>query len=113
VQRGLYVLATILAEKLLASSTATGEVMPLTAEQLDMLDKLGPSNVRERLQYARAGGTSVLPGPVPHSDVEDWLAKKDREASKLQTDTLWWAKAAALIGLGGIIVAVLVAVFGK
>ncbi|SHN87173.1 hypothetical protein SAMN05444170_7043 [Bradyrhizobium erythrophlei] len=77
-----------------------------------MLDKLGPSNVRERLQYARVGGTSVLP-EVSHSDVEGWLAKKDSEASKLQADTLWWAKAAALIGLVGIIVAVLVAVFGK
>jgi hypothetical protein len=71
--------------------------MPLTPAQLAMLNKLGAANVRPRLQYAGAGSGSAVPGissPDPSRiDVEEWLAEKDREASRLQADTLWYAKA--------------------
>jgi hypothetical protein len=95
--------------------------MPLTPAQLAILNKLGASNVRPRLQYAGAGSGSAVPGissPDPSRiDVEEWLAEKDREASKLQTDTLWYAKAAfwgtISVGVAGIIVTILAAVFGK
>jgi hypothetical protein len=70
------------------------DAMPLTPEQIDILEKLGPSNVRNRLEYARVAGTSVLPGLRSHDDVEEWLSQKDRQASKLQADTLRYAKAA-------------------
>ena len=60
--------------------------------QLAILNKLGASNVRPRLQYAGAGSGSAVPGissPDPSRiDVEEWLAEKDRETSKLQADTL-------------------------
>jgi hypothetical protein len=50
-------------------------------------------------------------------DVEEWLAQRDREASKLQTDTLWYAKAAfwgtISVGIVGIIVTIFAALFGK
>jgi hypothetical protein len=31
---------------------------------------------------------------MTRGDVEQWLAERNREATKLQLDTLWWAKAA-------------------
>jgi hypothetical protein len=95
--------------------------MPLTPAQLAILNKLGASNVRPRLQYAGAGCGSAVPGissPDPSRiDVEEWLAEKDREASKLQADTLWYAKAAfwatISVGVAGIIVTMVAALFGK
>jgi hypothetical protein len=95
--------------------------MPLTPAQVDMLNKLGAPNVRRRLQYAGAGSGSLVPGlssPDPSRiDIEEWLAQRDREASKLQTDTLWYAKAAfwgtISVGIAGIIVTIFAALFGK
>jgi hypothetical protein len=89
--------------------------MPLTPSQLVILNKLGAANVRPRLQYAGAGSGSAVPGisnPDPSRiDVEEWLAEKDREASKLQADTLWYAKAAfwgtISVGIAGIIVTII------
>jgi hypothetical protein len=50
---------------------------------------------------------------MTRGDVEDWLAEQDREATKRQMDTLWWAKAAAWIGAAGILVAIVIAALGK
>jgi hypothetical protein len=95
--------------------------MPLTPAQIDILNKLDAPNVRQRLQYAGAGSGSIVPGissPDPlRIDVEEWLALKDREASKLQSDTLWYAKAAfwgtVVVGVAGIIVTIFAALLGS
>jgi hypothetical protein len=50
---------------------------------------------------------------MTRGDVEDWLAEQTREAARQQADILWWAKAAAFIGLLGIIVAIVIAFLGK
>jgi hypothetical protein len=47
---------------------------------------------------------------MTRGDVEDWLAEQNRDANELQLRILWWAKAAAWIGIAGIPVAILTAV---
>ena len=41
---------------------------------------------------------------MTRSAVEDWLAEKSQETTKLQHDILWWAKAATWIGVTSILV---------
>lgn len=63
------------------------------------------------------GGKRLLDGMVLRGDVEEWIAERNAAADRLQSQTLWWAKAAAwiagLIGIVGIVVAVLIAVNNK
>lgn len=90
--------------------------MAISPEDRAYLESLGVDNVRQRLSYAGSGGYAVVPGlgrgpglDLTRSDVEAWLAEKDRAARRLQSDTLWWAKAAAWIGIAGIVVAIAIA----
>jgi hypothetical protein len=91
--------------------------MVLAVETRRELDRLGTDNVTLKLQYAGPGRGSVVPGlldgMISRGDVEDWLAERSREATKLQSDTLWWAKAAAWIAGISILVSVLVSLIGK
>jgi hypothetical protein len=95
--------------------------MALSQEQRAELDRLRLYNVQLRLQYAGPGPGSIVPGlldgMVLRGDVEEWIAKRNETADRLQSQTLWWAKAAAwiagLIGLAGIVVAVLIAIIHK
>jgi hypothetical protein len=64
---------------------AFGEPAVDRSEEIEGLIALALISPEPRHAHRRA------PGPVSHSDVEDWLGKKDREASRLQADTLWWA----------------------
>jgi hypothetical protein len=89
--------------------------MPLSPSDRAELDRLGVDNVRQRLDFSGPGTGAVVPGLGPgfgmtRGDVEEWLAEKGREAAKLQLDILWWAKAAAWIGLIGILVTIAIAV---
>jgi hypothetical protein len=95
--------------------------MPLSPEQINLLNKMGAPNVRQRMQHAGAGDGSIVQGLgnpwMSRGDVEEWLAEKDREASKLQADTLWWAKAAfwgtVSVGIVGIVVTIVAALLAK
>jgi hypothetical protein len=78
------------------------------------LDRLRIENVKLKLSHANPGADSPVPGLGPgfgmaRGDVEGWLAEQDREATKRQIDTLWWAKAAAWISAAGILVAIVIA----
>jgi|HubBroStandDraft_4_1064222.scaffolds.fasta_scaffold146036_2 hypothetical protein len=82
--------------------------MPLSESDRAELERLGVDNVRQRL-VPGSGGGSVVPGLGPgfgmtRGDVEEWLAEKSQEATKLQRDILWWAKAATWIGVTNILV---------
>jgi hypothetical protein len=88
--------------------------MTVAPEQRAELERLGVENVRQRLDHAGSGAGSVVPGLGPSFDmtrgeVEEWLAEKSQEATKLQLNILWWAKAAAWIGFAGILVAIAIA----
>jgi hypothetical protein len=88
--------------------------MPLCPDDRAELERRGIGNVRQRLDHAGPGSGSVVPGLGPNfgmtrSDVEDWLSEKDRAAANLQTNILWWAKAAAWISGASILVAVVIA----
>jgi hypothetical protein len=92
--------------------------MPLSRNDRTELDRLGIENVRLKLAHAGPAAGSVVPGLGPgfgmtRSDVEDWLAERTQEAAKLQADTLWWAKLAAIVGIVGIVVAIMIAFLGK
>jgi hypothetical protein len=96
--------------------------MPIGGENRAELDRLGVENVRLQLMHAGPSRGSVVPGlgkrpdqqfGMTRGDVEDWLAEQTRVAARQQADILWWAKAAAIIGLAGIAVAIIVAVLGK
>jgi hypothetical protein len=96
--------------------------MPISEENRAELDRLGTENVRLQLAHAGPSRGSVVPGlgkrpdqqfGMTRGDVEDWLAEQTREAARQQADILWWAKAAAFIGLLGIIVAIVIAFLGK
>jgi hypothetical protein len=83
--------------------------MPLSSSDRAELDRLGVDNVRHRLAFSNSGGGAVVPGLGPgfgmtRSDVEEWLAEKSREATKLQLNILWWAKAAFWVGVTSILV---------
>jgi hypothetical protein len=41
---------------------------------------------------------------MTRGDVEEWLVEKSQEATKLQRDILWWAKAATWVGVTIILV---------
>jgi hypothetical protein len=92
--------------------------MTLNADQRKKLDLMRVSAVRLKLQYAGPGEGSVVPGlldgMVLRGDVEGWLAEQDDRADQLQANTLWWAKAATVVGvifgLLGIVVAIAIAV---
>jgi hypothetical protein len=82
--------------------------MPLSESVRADLDRLGVDNVRHRL-VPGSGGGSLVPGLGPgvgitRSDVEEWLAEKSQEATKLQLNILWWAKAAFWVGVTSILV---------
>jgi hypothetical protein len=88
--------------------------MPLPPEHRAELERLGVENVRQRLDHSGPGAGSVVPGLGPsigmtRGDVEEWLAERSQEATKLQLDILWWAKAATLIGGVGILVTIAIA----
>jgi hypothetical protein len=88
--------------------------MSLSLSDRTELDRLGIDNVRLKIAYAGPGPGSVVPGLGPgfgmtRSDVEEWLAEQSRDASRLQLNILWWAKAAAWISLFGIVVAMVIA----
>jgi hypothetical protein len=51
-------------------------------------------------------------GMMLRRDVEDWLYVHDKKSAKLQTDIFLWAKAGAIIGAIGIIVATIIAALG-
>jgi hypothetical protein len=95
--------------------------VPAVQDQTRELERLGMDNVRDRLRYADAGPGAIVPalgdGKMLRGDVENWLAQKDKalreHAQKLQEDTLWWAKAAAWIGVAGILVAMAIAALGR
>ena len=83
--------------------------MPLSQSDRAELDRLGADNVRHRLSYAGPSKDAVITslGPgfcMTRGDVEEWLAEKSQEDSKLQHDILWWAKAATWIGVRSILV---------
>jgi hypothetical protein len=89
--------------------------MPLSATDRAELDRLGVENVRQRVAYCGPGTGATIPGlgtgvGMMRGDVEEWLADKERKGAKLQHDILWWAKAAALIGIIGIVVAIAIAI---
>src|ERR1700677_1841324 len=89
--------------------------VPLSPSDGSELEGLQTANVRQRLDHAGPGASSVVPGLRPQfgmtrSDVEEWLAEKSREAANLQLNILWWAKAGALIAGGGILVAIAIAI---
>jgi hypothetical protein len=87
--------------------------MTLSPNQRSELDRLGAENVGLKLQYAGIGrGAAVIGFTTPdmdRGDVEDWLAEQSRKAATQQAQTLRWAKAAAWIGIAGIIVAIAIA----
>jgi hypothetical protein len=82
--------------------------MPLSSSNRAELDRLGVDNVRQWLVPGSGGGSVVLGlGPgfgMTRSDVEEWLAEKSQEATKLQLNILWWAKAAFWVGVTSILV---------
>jgi hypothetical protein len=90
-------------------------MMPLSPSDRAELERLQTDNVRQRLDHAGPGPGAVVPGLGPQfgmtrSDVEEWLAEKNREAAKLQLNIFWWAKAGALIAGIGILVAIVIAI---
>jgi len=92
--------------------------MALSETDRAELNRLGIDNVRLKLAYAGPGPGSVVPGlgtgfGLTRSDVENWLAERSRADAKQQSDILWWAKAAALIGGIGIVVTIIIALLGK
>jgi hypothetical protein len=83
--------------------------MPLSQSDRAELERLGVDNVRQRLDFSGPNSGAVIPGLGPgfgmtRSDVEEWLAEKSREATKLQLNILWWAKAAFWVGVTSILV---------
>jgi hypothetical protein len=83
--------------------------MPLSQSDRAELDRLGADNVRHRLSYSGPGRDAVIgsfgPGfSMTRGDVEEWLVEKSQEATKLQRDILWWAKAATWVGVTIILV---------
>jgi hypothetical protein len=81
--------------------------MPLSESDRAELERLGVDTVRQRLVFSGHGDAVVPglgPGGMTRSAVEDWLAEKSQEATKLQHDILWWAKAATWIGVTSILV---------
>jgi hypothetical protein len=87
--------------------------MPLSQSDRAELDRLGVDNVRQRL-VPGSGGSAVVPGLGPgvgmtRSDVEEWLAEKSQEATKLQLNILWWARAAFWVGVASILVTLAIA----
>ena len=115
------------------SATATTETQLTTAVVREMTRNAAHASATRHIEQTRClersatlaicwrGNGSAVPGissPDPSRiDVEEWLAEKDREASKLQVDTLWYAKAAfggtISVGVAGIIVTIVAALFGK
>lgn len=91
--------------------------MPLSVEERKKLDELGVYNVQLKLQYAGPGEGSVVPGllngMVLRGDVERWLAEKNAQADKLQSQTLAWTKRATWAGLGAIAIAIIIALGQK
>jgi hypothetical protein len=102
--------------------------VPFTPAQCAELERLGLSEVR--LHYERAGMddsrtvATLLDGGMLRRDVGAWIAEKEREAQAkadqitaksqhIQAQTLRWAKAAAWIGVAGIVVAIILAFVGK
>jgi hypothetical protein len=85
--------------------------MPLSPSELAELDRLGADNVRHRLSYAGPSKGAVISGfgsafAMTRGDVEEWLAEKNQEVTKLQLNILWWARAATWVGLTSILVTV-------
>jgi len=83
--------------------------MPLSPSDRAELGRLGADNVRHRLSYAGPSRDAVITslGPgfgMTRGDVEEWLAEKSQEDSKLKHDILWWAKAATWVGVTSILV---------
>jgi hypothetical protein len=96
--------------------------MALSPSERAELDRLGVANVQLRLAYSGPGAGAMVPAlgrgyGMDRGDVEDWLAERTRETEKMQSDTLWWAKAAAWIGaIGsavGVVVAIIIAALGR
>ena len=56
-------------------------------------------------------------GMMLRGDVAEWVAEKDRELQRAQTQlqesTLLWAKVAAWVGVAGTVVAIIIAVLGR
>jgi hypothetical protein len=92
--------------------------MTLSATDRAELERLGLDNVKMKLGYAGPGPGAAVIGLGPgfgmtRGDVEEWVAEQTRAATKLQIDTLRWAKAAAWIGVAGIAVSAALAVLDK
>jgi hypothetical protein len=82
--------------------------MPLSESDRAELERLGVDTVRQRLVFS-GHGDAVVPGLGPglgmtRSAVEDWLAEKSQEATRLQLKILWWARAAFWVGVTSILV---------
>lgn len=85
--------------------------MPLTAADRTELERLGPENVRPKLDRANHKSDSLVPGlgqgsGMRRGDVEAWLAEQSRSEAKQRSATLWAAIAGALIGLCSLAVAI-------
>jgi hypothetical protein len=95
--------------------------MALTPDQIRELERLTADIVRHRLPHAGPSPRSAVPGlgdgKMTRGDVEDWLARQDRalrdHAESLQLDILWWAKAAAWIGVVGIAVGAAISLLAR
>jgi len=95
--------------------------MPLTLEQRAKLEELRVSEVR--LHYERAGMdnhrtvATLLDGGMLRRDVGEWLAEKERESQTIQVRAFDFARATfrttIIIGVAGIIVAIIIALLGK
>jgi hypothetical protein len=86
-----------------------GTRVTLSVHDRTELDRLGVENVRLKLAYAGPSRQSVIPGLLPgyvmtRGDVEDWLAERTREARQAG---VFWAKAAACIGVVIILVIII------
>jgi hypothetical protein len=96
--------------------------MALSEADRAELNRLTIENVRLKMAYAGADPGSVVPGlgkrpdqpfGMTRADVELWLAEQANKTAEQQASTLWWAVVAGVSGIIGILVAVLVAIFGK
>ena len=84
----------------------------LTGEQRAELERNGVANVRLKLSSYGGGRASALNGAYPgeemtRGDVEDWLAERAAEESKMALTTLRWAKIAGWAGIASVVLALM------
>jgi len=85
--------------------------LTLNTEQRAELEALGPATVRAKLIQPGAGRgaalsgfkTGIFGGQLTRGDVEDWLAEKHIEETRIQHGTFRWARIAGWTGIVGII----------